>query len=215
MPTVTDNFPTTGSTLGANWTVTTGSSCRVVAAAQAKGPSFGTGANYYSGAGAFGNDHQATVTPVWGSGATGANDYVQAMVRCSSSGNGYALRITKTGSGTYTARLWRMDAGSSTSLNVATSISIAEGTDTFTLGVVGTTLTGYQNGVAISGQSFTDTTYATGYPGMQISDASTNTILISAFTATDGGGGGGGSSDAPVAPIVGLLKRSRSTLRRM
>lgn len=150
----TDNFP--GSSLSANWTVSTGAFA--IASNLYTGNSAAAIAVAYWNAGTAPNDQFAQMT-IGGTPATGGD--VGVVVRWQSgSASGYALDVTSAG-----ANLRAYTSGSSALLASAT-ITVSPG-DVFKLDVQGTTLNAYQNGVGITGLTgITDATYASGQGGI-------------------------------------------------
>ena len=168
MTTVTDDFAGTGS-LGANWTDFVAGISRI--AGSAVGTASTDCASYYTGA-SFGNDQsaEATITVIGG-----GNQYAGVTVRMSGSG-GYGV-VTDGVETLITA--W---PGPSVLLSVPSPPAWVVG-DKIKLGVVGTTLTVYRNGSAITGGSTTDSSFSSGSPGLETFGIG----AVDDFTGTDAG----------------------------
>jgi len=153
-------------------------------------------ASLYSGT--WGNDQR--VDAVVGALST-SNNYPEVWVRGSTGGNGYKVYTDGSTGGTAIAR---MDAGAETIIQ-AVSVGFVNG-DTLGIGIVGTTITLYKNGVAQT-PTATDATYASGLPGAGAYGVGT----IDDWTATDGGGGAPAVPDnlvtmQPLRPAVGRMR---------
>lgn len=125
--------------------------------------------------GTWGNDQR--VDAVIGA-LSATNNYPEVWVRGSTGGNGYKVYTDGTTGGTAIARV---DAGAETTIQ-AVAVAFANG-DTLGIGIVGTTITLYKNGVAQT-PTATDATYASGLPGAGAYGVGT----IDDWTATDGVG---------------------------
>jgi hypothetical protein len=123
--------------------------------------------------GTWGNDQRVDVVV---GNLQGGTRYAEAWVRGSTGGNGYKVYTDGTTGGTAIAR---MDAGSEVSLQ-AVAVAFAAA-DTLGIGIVGTTITLYKNGVAQT-PTATDATYASGLPGAGAYGLAT----IDDWTADDG-----------------------------
>jgi len=125
---------------------------------------------------AFGANQIATVTF-----ATGSTGY-GPMVRCQSDGDvsGYLAYM---GSSTIITIYRVTDTGTiaSTAIGGGITVTAFVAGDTLGIGIEGTTITAYTNGVS-TGTTRTDATYATGRPGVYFGSA---TSTIDAFTATE------------------------------
>lgn len=126
--------------------------------------------------GTWGDDQRVDVTV---SNLLGGTRYAEAWVRGSTGGNGYKVYTDGTTGGTAIAR---MDAGAETTLQaVAVAFSAS---DVLGIGIVGTTITLYKNGVAQT-PTTTDATYSSGLPGA----GTYGLAIVDDWTANDGGGG--------------------------
>jgi hypothetical protein len=183
--TVSDTFDRANGGLGANWTTTPGT-----AAPQISGNTLHAGTassvnSAYWSASTFGNDQfsQGTLP-----GSSGSNDGPGLAVRLSGT-KGYFLWY---GNSTNTVSLWRMDNASSwTQLKASSTLKITPATDVWKIQVVGSTITGYQNGTQVV--QATDTKITAGSPG---------TWLYYAANQIDNWSGGDATA-APTAYTVG------------
>jgi hypothetical protein len=136
----------------------------------------------------------------WNADSFNADQYAQADIGILSNGGGVGVRLDS-GSDGYCvnfnvgageAYLNRLDAGTATSLQTITGLTIAS-FDTWRIEVAGTTLKVYQNGVQ-RGTNQTDSTHSAGAAGMIINGSGDQ--LIDNF---EGGNLGGGGLSIPVA----------------
>ena len=156
--TVSDSFDRANGGLGSNWTTTPGT-----AAPQISGNTLHAGTS--------GSLNSA----YWSASTFGSDQFSQGMLPASSSGNygpGLAVRLSGTkgyflwyGNSGNTVSLWRMDSASSwTQLKASGSLTITPATDVWKIQVVGSTITGYQNGTQVV--QATDTKITAGSPGV-------------------------------------------------
>jgi putative esterase len=156
--TVSDSFDRASGGLGSNWTTVAGT-----AAPQISGNTLHAGTasalnSAYWSASTFGSDQFAQGTLP---GSSGGNYGPGLAVRLSSS-KGYVLWY---GNSTSTVSLWRMDSASSwTQLKASGTLKITAATDVWKIQVVGSTITGYQNGTQVV--QATDTKITAGSPGV-------------------------------------------------
>jgi hypothetical protein len=179
----TDTFTgTNGDPLSANWTVQVGTWQIISNTA-------------YSGNAAFPN------IAWWDADTFNDDQYAQGKIGTLSNGGGVAVRLDSGGDGYYLSvnsagggevTLNRLDAGSATTIQTITGLTIAS-FDTWRLEVTGTTLKVYQNGVQ-RGTNQTDATHTTGAAGMTITGS--NDAQIDDF---EGGNLGGGGLSIPIA----------------
>src|ERR1700761_5417999 len=156
--TVSDTFDRANGGLGSNWTTTPGT-----AAPQISGNTLHAGTanslnSAYWSASTFGNDQfsQGTLP-----GSSGSNYGPGLAVRLSGT-KGYFLWY---GNSTNTISLWRMDSATSwTQLKTSGALTVTPATDVWKIQVVGSTISGYQNGNLVV--QTTDTAITTGSPGV-------------------------------------------------
>ena len=163
-----DNFTraNSSSSLGANWTILNGT--------------LGIASNHAAATNTNGNNFA-----LWNADVFTANQTAQAIVfygggagflgpgcRLSSGGNGYIAMGS--GGGTNTVELHRFDSSASTLLATYTA-TLTDG-DVIELSVSGTTLTTTLNGTDLG--TFTDSTYATGQPGIYIFNSAAASISL-------------------------------------
>src|SRR5215472_1304116 len=181
--TVSDNFNRANGGLGSNWTTVTGTNAPKIASNVLKAGTPNTINSAY-----------------WSANTFSGNQFVQANMPASSGNNwgpGIAVRLSNSkgyflwyGNSANTVSIWRMDSASSwTQLKASAKLTIAP-TDVWQLQVVGSTLTGYQNGKQVV--TATDTHYTTGAPGIWMYYASNQITNWS-----------GGDVAAPVTYSVG------------
>src|ERR1700761_6191713 len=156
--TVSDTFDRANGGLGSNWTTTPGT-----AAPQISGNTLHAGTanslnSAYWSASTFGNDQfsQGTLP-----GSSGSNYGPGLAVRLSGT-KGYFLWY---GNSTNTVSLWRMDSASSwTQLKTSGALTVTPASDVWKIQVVGSTISGYQNGTLVV--QTTDTSITSGSPGV-------------------------------------------------
>src|ERR1700761_5598011 len=184
--TVSDNFDRANGALGSNWTTTPGT-----AAPQISGNTLHAGTasslnSAYWSASTFGNDQFAQGTLP---GSSGGNYGPGLAVRLSGT-KGYFLWY---GNSANTVSLWRMDSASSwTQLASSAALTVPPATDVWKIQVVGSTISGYQNGNLVV--QATDTAITTGSPGVwlyyaanQIDNWSGGDVTAAPTTYTVGG----------------------------
>jgi hypothetical protein len=156
--TVSDTFDRANGGLGNNWTTTPGT-----AAPQISGNTLHAGT-----AGSLNSAY-------WSASTFGSDQFSQGTLPASSGGNygpGLAVRLSGTkgyflwyGNSTNTVSLWRMDSASSwTQLKASSTLTVAPATDVWKIQVVGSTISGYQNGNLVV--QATDTSITSGSPGV-------------------------------------------------
>jgi Putative esterase len=156
--TVSDSFDRANGGLGSNWTTTPGT-----AAPQISGNTLRAGT-----AGSLNSAY-------WSASTFGSDQFSQGTLPASSGGNygpGLAVRLSGTkgyflwyGNSTNTVSLWRMDTASSwTQLKASSTLTVAPATDVWKIQVVGSTISGYQNGNLVV--TTTDTKITSGSPGV-------------------------------------------------
>src|SRR6201994_4882158 len=156
--TVSDNFDRANGALGSNWTTTPGT-----AAPQISGNTLHAGTasslnSAYWSASTFGNDQFAQGTLP---GSSGGNYGPGLAVRLSGA-KGHFLWY---GNSANTVSLWRMDSASSwTQLKSSSALTVTPATDVWKIQVVGSTISGYQNGTLVV--QTTDTSITAGSPGV-------------------------------------------------
>jgi hypothetical protein len=97
------------------------------------------------------------------------------VVRMNASGNGYRLSFDNSTTG----RLARLDAGVATTLGSTFAITALTGGITVSLEINGTTINAYRDGVLVATR--TDSTHATGAPGIYSNNTNIN---VGAFSCT-------------------------------
>lgn len=153
-----DNFP--GSSLSANWTVANGS--------------FTIASNTYTGNGGSGSSANVAF---WSASSAPNNQFSQAkFVVVGTVGNaGVIVRAQATGSqgyfmhcnGSNPCRIYRVANGPTyTQIGTDCSGGFPVAGDIIKIDIQGTTITGYKNGILLTGCTGTDATYATGKPGI-------------------------------------------------
>ncbi|HEX4254219.1 MAG TPA: alpha/beta hydrolase-fold protein [Streptosporangiaceae bacterium] len=156
--TVADSFDRANGGLGSNWTTVAGT-----AAPQISGNTLHAGTA------------SALNSAYWSASTFGADQFAQGTLPASSGGNygpGLAVRLSSSkgyilwyGNATNTVSLWRMDSASSwTQLKASGTLKITAATDVWKIQVVGSTITGYQNGTQVV--QATDTRITSGSPGV-------------------------------------------------
>ena len=142
----------------------------------------GKNANQIYSVGTWGNDQWAEITIA--ALTPGDINSVGPVVRGSAAGTGYLYSPLPSGD---PCQIYKVAAGVYTPLGSA-DITVYVPGDTVRLAVVGTTLTVYHNGAVVN--TTTDSTYASGYPGVHAYAASTLAhAQISLFEAGDSGNG--------------------------
>ena len=159
--TASDNFNRAAGALGANWA---GSGNITIQAPSSAGDTAGGTTNdvgYYTGAGTFGPDQCATINLLTSpTSSLGTGPVVRAA-----SGTGYVLDVANASGTAANFGIYKNVSGTLTLLSSTTSSTgaMAQG-DNYSLCVVGTTLTSYRNNAQVN--TITDSTYATGSPGI-------------------------------------------------
>lgn len=192
--TVYFNCARSGGTLVAsnNWTTTHNNVTQSSSLNTCLGATSGDfNSGFYSG-NSWNNDQQSTVTVNTNTLVSSAFDSVYVMVRTSGAPNSevfYDLGIRGKTTGHASMVIYYHLSGSGnydqTGFRIGTSsddVTYSAG-DTFSLKVVGTTLTAYQNGVQV-GNSFTDSQIASGSPGVGMFSNSTGNA-INTWSGTD------------------------------
>ena len=176
----TDDFNRADGGLGANWSTAWWGSFAVASNA-AQVTAAGNAAFAYWNADTFDDDQWAEATFVPGSGQ---GDNAAVMVRASGSGSspsGYYFTYDPDNwSGRYA--LTKAVAGTFTDLGEVTGVGFIASVD-LRIEVVGTTITGYSNGVEVL--SATDSSLTSGAPGMVSSTGATPAGTIDNFSAGD------------------------------
>ena len=154
---VSDNFNRVNGALGSNWSTVAGTTAPAIA-------------NNVLQAGTAGRVNSA----FWSGSSFGSDQFSQAIMPSSSGtqfGPGVAVRLAGSrgyflwyGNSANTVSLWRMDSATSwTQLRASSALTISA-SDVWKVQVVGSTLSGYQNGNLVV--QVTDGTYASGSPGV-------------------------------------------------
>ena len=156
--TVSDSFDRANGALGSNWTTVSGAAApQIVSDSLTVGTASALNSAYWS-ASTFGNDQFAQATMPDSSGT----QYGPGIAVRLSSTKGYFLWY---GNSPNTVSLWKM--GSSTSwstLKQSGPLTISPATDVWRIQVVGSTISGYQNGNLVV--QATDTSIKSGSPGV-------------------------------------------------
>jgi hypothetical protein len=156
--TVSDSFDRANGGLGSNWTTVPGTAAPQISGNTARAGTANALNSAYWSANTFGSDQFAQGTLPASSGGT---DGPGLAVRLSAA-KGYFLWY---GNATNTVSLWRMDSATSwTQLKASGTLTIAPATDVWKIQVVGSTITGYQNGTQVI--QATDTSITSGSPGI-------------------------------------------------
>jgi hypothetical protein len=156
--TVSDSFDRANGGLGPNWTTVAGTAAPQISGNTLHAGTAGSLNSAYWSANTFGADQFAQGTLP---GSSGGNYGPGLAVRLSSS-KGYFLWY---GNSNNTVSLWRMDSASSwTQLKASGTLKITAATDVWKIQVVGSTITGYQNGTQVV--QATDTKITSGRPGV-------------------------------------------------
>lgn len=170
----TDNFNRANGGLGSNWTTVTGEDPMTIVsnAAQASTGGYLTNASVYTGS-SFAADQFAEIQVV----DAGSLCATFLFVRMSTSTlSGYGMYLFPN---TSVLRITKWDSGTETTL---TSKTLGTATGTWKLEAVGTSLKLYRNGALEL--STTDSTHASGYPGLGVEQGSASSQLDN-FTAGD------------------------------
>jgi len=166
------------STLGSNWTVSTGLSSFQITSNAARGTSGASLDAVSTGAATFTADQEASVKYT----ARGSFDFAGPAVRiASSAATGYAVYAD--GVNSSDRRLVRVTGQTRTAIGTAAIVPVAG--DVVKLRVVGTTLTVYVNGSLVD--TVTDSTYASGQPGMYYLLDNVSATRLDDFIADDVG----------------------------
>lgn len=183
---VTDNFNRDENPLASPWTLVSGTSNTLFCTAALGHALANTApaAMYYNAA--FADDQYAQIN-AYSAGSAGSD----VLVRVQSGANSY---YASAWFGSTLLRIVKVTNGTSSVL-ASFSVSFVNGA-LIRLEVSGSTLSLYYNGTLLG--TATDTTYTSGFPGIQVHTTTTNGA--DNFEAGDLGGGGGGSPTVKFFP---------------
>lgn len=212
MATFSDDFNRADGVIGANWQNGTGLGIVGISGNQAwqsnAGPTSAAMASVATTAATFTADQESTVTLA----ALSSSDFIGPAVRCNpATGSGYF--VTLDGTADSNRRIRRMSGGVETIIG-AVNLPAATN-DVYVLRAVGTTISVFRNGSLLD--QVTDSTHASGQPGLYFSWGNVRGGRLDAFLGADvepitQGGWGGGD---PWARSLRPLRNPHLTRRRI
>lgn len=182
MTSFSDNFDRANGALGSNWTDDSSLNALAIFSNQVRANSSATlcAAVVNTATATFAADHSAQCVL----SALGTGDWGGVTARWdATAGNGYA--VLSDGFSDGSRRILRYAAGTSTVIGTV-NLTVVNG-DTVKIGVVGTTISAYVNGVLIN--AVTDATYSTGQPGIAYLWSNSRVSRIDNFSTTDSAAG--------------------------
>lgn len=198
--TASDNFNRAAGALGVNWT---GNANVTIQSPGLVGDIVAGATNdfdWYTGAGTFTANQCSYVTLAT---LPGTGSWIGASVRETTTGDMYALLVFNTSSSVASFSIYKAVGGTFTLLGspVSSTGTVSVG-EVYGLCASGTTLKSYRNGAVVGTQ--TDSTFASGYPGIGLPSNSTGRIGFwlgvsdpAAITALTGDGTATGPGSAP------------------